>query len=101
MIRMALPMALYLGLVPHSNAPASEKIAWLVVVLAIIVCFDRVSPSSRPATAREIVGFILLAVVLWTVTVSFPSWWHVLGAAWKMIVPPSGKGYPLRSSARL
>ena len=76
-------MALYLPPVPPWNAAPSEKIAYLVVIAVIIVCFGRIAPHSRSATVREIVAFLVLTVVLVAVTLMFPFCWHVLGVAWE------------------
>jgi hypothetical protein len=77
--RMALTMALYFGPVPAWNAPLGEKLAYFVVMLGIIVGFDLIAPTRRrPASFREVAAFVALAVVLWFVTMEFPSWWHTL-----------------------
>jgi hypothetical protein len=53
-------MALNYGPVPAWNAPMSEKIALLVALGAVLICFDRVYPHRRPATTRDIITFIAL-----------------------------------------
>jgi hypothetical protein len=76
-------MALYFGPVPHGDAQLSEKFGYFAAMVAIVVCFDRISPSRRPATTRDLVMFIALGIVAVGVTISFSFWWHVIGSLWK------------------
>ena len=71
-------MALNFGPVPNWNAPISEKITFLLAIGVILFCFDRLFPRQRPATTRDVIAFIALAITLWAVTLAFPELWNAL-----------------------